>query len=1367
MPIPSAYRKDISRTIRGNLKRFISIAVICALGVAMFCGLRASCNDLRNAGDAFFDAQGLFDVQILSTLGIDDNDLAALEDVDGVERAEGGWTESTYTAVDDARASVEVKALSESGLNEPFVVEGALPQSADEVAVTQKFVDASGLSVGDTVEIDEAENEDEAVFARHPYTICGIVVDAADVNNPELSFRSSSTSDYTFIVSADAVENDDTYTVAYLTITGAKDLACFSDEYVDAVHAVTDYIDDEIRDDREAARTATVKGDAQEELDEARAEYEEERADAEAELADGKAELDDGKAELDDAAAQLEDAAAEIADGQAQIDDGWAEIADGQRELANGWAEYDRGAADGRAQVEQTLADAMRQGQAQIDEQIEAGRAQGLVELNKQFDIARTEAQAELEAGIAAGYEQGLAQIDEQFAAAREEAQAELDAQIEAGYQQALDQLNAQFDAAREEAQAELDAQIEAAREQAYTQVEQKLEEEGALAGRDQLTQALAQLQSGMEQIEAAISSYNEAVSAIEAIDAQLAELDPEDPENAALIEELTAKKTELQQIVAAIDEQQGGVEGLNAQLAALQEQAAPLQEQLDQVNAAIDAAYAAADEQIEAGRAQGQQELDERLAAEYEAALKTVDEEIAVQREQAQQQLEATLGEEYAAALDTLEAEIEQQRAAAQAELDARLDQEYDAALDTLNQTISEQRAAAQATLEAQMASGRETAYAQLSAQLASARTELDAAEQQLADARAQLIDAQAELDEGRAEYADGLAEYQDGLAEWQDGMAEWEEGRAEADEQFAEAEAELADAQAEIDDIDTATWYVQPRSSLSSYSSISSDADSIEAIGTLFPIVFLVVAVLVALTTITRLVEEERGLIGTYKALGYRNSEIFAKYLIYALSASLGGSLVGLFLGFIALPAFIFTIFGIMYLLPSYWFSFEPLYGFGGMAIFVVAIGGTAYLACRSEVRRTPAALMRPKAPKSGSRIFLERIPFVWSRLSFLNKVTARNIFRYKRRFFMTVAGILGCTALIVCGFAIKDSVAELVPEQYERIAHYDIMAVTETGEHDAATDSLEHDGRVDQLAHIYLDSTTLKRGEDEETVQLLVIPEDCDLSDYIHVTDRDTGTALELPENGAIVTLNASEVLGFSAGDTLELQDTQLNQAYIEVVAVAANYLGNYVYMSEDAYRAAFGEDAPALDEETGEFAPNGVLIRCPNAEDAASLTDELGDDERFLSVTSTDELADDFSQSFMLINAVVAIVLGMAAALAFAVLFTLSTTNISERERELATIKVLGFRPREVHHYVNKETIILTMIGIVCGLPFGYVLGDVLLHALKMPSISFLTTVTPLSYVLAAILPLVFALVVNLITNRTLNRINMIEALKSVE
>lgn len=1228
-----AFRKDITRTIRGNLKRFVSIAVICALGVAMFCGLRAACTDLRNAADSFFDSQRLFDVQVLSTLGLDDDDIAALASVEGVEAAEGGWTETTYTDVEGARASVEVKALSVRGLNMPYVVDGELPETADEVAVTQKFIDASGLEIGDTVEISEAENEDEAVFARHPYRICGIVVDAMDVSNPELSFRSSSTSDYTFFVTPDAVESD-AYTVAYLTVEGADELAAYSDEYTEHVHKVTDRIEDEIRADREAARTAAVKGEAQAELDNARAEFEAERADAEAELAEGWA-------ELEDAARQLGDALEELISGQAEIDDGWAEVRAGEAEIA-----------DGRAQ-------------------------------------------------LAAGWTE--------FEQSTSEARAELASMLEDGREQALE-------AARAQATAAAKAQVEQMRpvieQQALAAFEDHEEVKQALAMREMLAEQLEPIQAqwgtldaleaAIEQTTGNVTAYTTAQKAIEELDGQIGEieqqiaaLDPADPayENT---------KTELEQQIGGLEEQRDGYQAtIN---------------QLDAQVGSLEALQAMLEQQTE--------------AAELWNTVNTIDERLESGR---------------------------------QAAIDAAMDAALQAALD-------EALPLAEARAEEEFAQIEEDSWRAFDDGIAAGRAELERAEAELEAgaanlpaARQALIDAQAELDRGRAEYEDGMAEYQDGLAEWQD-------GRTEADEQFAEAEAELADAQAEIDDIDAATWYVQTRSSLSSYSSISSDADSIEAIGTLFPIVFLVVAALVSLTTITRLVEEERGLIGTYKALGYRNGEIFAKYLTYALAACISGCLLGLFLGFIALPAFIFTIFDIMYLLPSYGFSFEPLYGFGGMEIFIVAIGGTAYLACRSEVRRTPAELMRPKAPKSGSRIFLEHIPAVWSRLSFLNKVTARNLFRYKRRFFMTVAGILGCTALIVCGFAIKDSVAELVPEQYERIAHYSILAAMEPDDHNDAIAELAEDDRVDEVVSIYIDTTTLKYNGSEESVQLIVIPDDYTRSDrfsrFVSITDLDTNASVDVPKHGAVITQNASEVLSFSAKDTVELQDSHLEQAEIDVARIARNYLGNYVYMTQSAYLEAFGDRASALDD-TGAFQANGVIVRCTGDDAETSLTEELTDDSRFLSVTSTDELAEDFSKSFMLINAIVAIVLGMAAALAFAVLFTLSTTNISERERELATIKVLGFRPREVHHYVNKETIILTMIGIVCGLPLGYVLGDMLLHALKMPSISFLTVVTPLSYVFAAVLPLVFALAVNLITNRTLNRIDMIEALKSVE
>ncbi len=1189
LAVASAYRKDILCTVRNNLKRFVSIAVICALGVTMFCGLRAACEDLRASADAVYDDQRLFDVQVLSTLGLDDDDVAALAGVEGVAMAEGGYTESTYADVAGERASVDVRALSDSGMNEPYLIEGRLPQASGEVAVTAEFLEASGLAIGDEVEIVDADSADEEVFARRPYTVVGAVIDPMDVNNPDLSFRSTSGSDYAFFVSQDDVTAE-AYTVAYLAVDGASGLASYSPAYEERVDAVVSRIEDEVRADREAARTAAVKGEAQEELDEARAEYEEERAEAERELADGLEQIEEGQAEIDANRQTLEES---------------------ERELEEGWDAYYAGLSElarGRSQARSSFAAAQ--------DEIDANRAK----------LDRS--QAQLDAGMRE-VEQG------------EKALAAAERELEQGEQELVGSVNAGMGG--------LGVSVSSA------------EEVSAALG--ELVEPVRELQGKADE---AADEVERIEGEIAGIDEELAGLD--EVEDADRIAELDRQRAEAEKRLGVA---KGALERLQAQLDGVLGMMEAAGASLDDLGAAIVAA-----DGISAGKAEAAAQRKTLAAGRSE--------------------LEANQGK-----VDRGYDELE----AGQAELDR-------------------QRASTYASLDA------------AAAKLSSARDELEAGEAQLPRAWELIDEAQAELDRARAE---------------------WQEGRDEADEQFAEAERELDDAQADIDAIETASWYVQDRSSVSSYASVESDAASIEAIGTLFPAVFLVVAILVVLTTVTRMVEEERGLIGTYKALGYRNREILGKYLAYAVSACAVGCVVGLALGFVALPVFLFSIFDLMYVLPSYPILFDAAYGAASVAIFLVAVVGTAWAACRSEVRQTPAALMRPKAPKAGSRIFLERIPFVWGRLSFLSKVTARNIFRYKQRFLMTVAGIMGCTALIVCGFIIRDSVAQLTPEQYGRIVRYDILAVVDDGELDGVLDELGENGDVAQADPIRIDSVTLKTDEGEEAIQLVAVPDGTRLGDYVELSDAGDGSPVELPQSGAVFTRNAAEVLGFSAGDAVSVQDSALDQADVEVACVAENYLGNYVFMGEAAYEEAFGD-----------LEANGLVALASDAcEDEAAFADGLAGDGRFMSVTSTEELEHGFEKSFMLINAVVAIVLGMAAALAFTVLFTLSTTNISERERELATIKVLGFRAGEVHHYVNKETLILTALGIAAGLPCGYVLGDVLLQSLKMPSISFLTTISPVSYAVSAVLPFAFALAVNLITNRTLDRIDMISALKSVE
>lgn len=678
--------------------------------------------------------------------------------------------------------------------------------------------------------------------------------------------------------------------------------------------------------------------------------------------------------------------------------------------------------------------------------------------------------------------------------------------------------------------------------------------------------------------------------------------------------------------------------------------------------------------------------------------------------------------------------------------------------------QTIEQERANQLAPLDEQLKT-LETTEQQLSTQL----SQITEGETALASARQQLEASRQEITSGEQQITAGEKELQAGQTELDTQRQEYEKTKADALQQ-------IADARAEVDDIEAAQWYIQTRDSNAGYTSVESDASSIEAIGLVFPVVFIIVAVLIALTTITRMVEEERSLIGTYKSLGYSRHTILMKYLMYALGASLIGGILGGVCGFIVFPTFLFSVvFEAMYQIPEYLYSFDALYGIGSVLFFIIGIAGAAILACRSELKQTPAALMRPKAPKAGSRIFLERITPLWNRMSFLNKVTARNIFRYKKRFLMTIFGIMGCMALLICGFAIRDSVHALSVMQYNDINRYDVLAVVNQEDFYASLQTLEEDTRISSVQPLSVDSVTVSSpaspnsetdtssaggttSEAKESLQLFIVPDGASLSDFIN-TRTSADIPCELSDEGMLLTRNAAELLGISEGGSAHVETSTLKQADVPVQYVIDNYLGNAAYLTESTYEKYFGTSAD----------PNGFFINLvsDDAAEQEAFANELTDNETFMTVTSTQKMSEEFSQSFSLINTVVYVIIVLAAALAFVVLFTLSTTNISERIRELATIKVLGFRKREVNHYVNKETILLTALGMICGIPLGYAFSQSLTYVLKMPSIYFAVTIEPLSYVYACALTLFFAWLVALLSNRALAKIDMIEALKSVE
>jgi len=638
---------------------------------------------------------------------------------------------------------------------------------------------------------------------------------------------------------------------------------------------------------------------------------------------------------------------------------------------------------------------------------------------------------------------------------------------------------------------------------------------------------------------------------------------------------------------------------------------------------------------------------------------------------------------------------------------------------------------------------------------QLVSGQTKLDESK---VEVEAQFATKQAELNAGKQKIADAKKELKEAKEELTNGQAELDENKSNYQESIVTAKQKMTDAKEDVANISMTKWYVWDRSDNDSFAGINSDISFIQEITKAFPLVFFLVAILISLTSMTRMVEEDRGLIGTYKSLGYSKYQISLKYILYSVLACVIGSILGSLLGFYAIPKIIEIIVSTLYVLPTFQLSFYLNYGIGGFGLFLLGIVGATAISCVEMLHKRPAELMRPKSPKAGSRILLERIPFFWKRLNFLNKVTCRNLFRYKKRAIMTIMGILGCTMLIVFGFGIRDTVGGLMSDQFDTIAVYDAIVVTDDlniVEMETLSNEWKASNIVKDEQQLMTTNLTL-RSNDSVDITVMVFPDEANLATYVHLYDSETHEAMVLTSDGIAVTQNAAKQLNLISGDIVSLQNEENMQYDFPVSFVTTNYAGNYVYISESCYQAAFGD-----------YMENSFLLKLSDNLADQKWLDTLSDDKRILAVNSNQEVRNSFSDVNQIISMIVYLLISMSAVLAFAVLFTLSNINISERERELATVKVLGFLPKEVYSYVNKETFILTLWGILFGMPAGYGITYVILSNVSIADIAFKVRVSGAAYLIAAVLTLVFTFLVNYITNKALRKINMVEALKSVE
>ena len=693
--------------------------------------------------------------------------------------------------------------------------------------------------------------------------------------------------------------------------------------------------------------------------------------------------------------------------------------------------------------------------------------------------------------------------------------------------------------------------------------------------------------------------------------------------------------------------------------------------------------------------------------------------------------------------------------------------------------------------------------AKAQTDKQFAAAQQQIDSNRSQLNQQIDQIVNMQAgaaagSLDETTREtLRETVIAASPQLAE---AKAQLDQAQSKLDQQKKDTERTLQSKQNELEDsIPQVRWYVQDRSQIGGFSSLKSDLESIQSLGNAFPIVFLLVAVMMSLTAMARMVEEDRGLIGTYTGLGYGRLAVASRYLLFALFACLIGGGLGLIAGFLGIPAFLLVVLRGLYVMPDVRLAYDWLYGTAGVALFVVGVLAATVYACAQEMRQKPASLMRPKAPRAGSRILLERIKPLWNRMSVLGKVTARNIFRFKSRLIMTVGGVAGCTALIVCGLAINDTVAALGAKQYQDVYQYDLMVVANDDDADAMRQKVASDGRVTSSMDVRVESGDLTGDSGSESIQLVAVP-DSERSEFGKMVTLQpvrsswvdsAADTVSLGDDGVIVSQSAASAMGVKAGGMVTLTNGDDMQAEAHVSEVIRSVIGSDVYVSETYYRQLFdtaasgtssassASDSGESDNQNGESGTsngassngqqlvwNAMYAKLKGSgESQAAYAEKLEDDDAVMKAVSCAHMAESFK--FDLMGAVVALIVALAGGLALVVLFTLANTNVSEREREMATLKVLGFFDKEVHHYVNREMMVLTMMGVVLGLPLGRFVGGLLTAALNMPALYFEVECTPLSYVIAAGATMAFALLVQLFVNPVLDRIDPISSLKSVE
>ena len=1038
--------------------------------------------------------------------------------------------------------------------------------------------------------------------------------------------------------------------------------------------------------------------------------YEEIVAEANEKLDDARKELEDGKKEseekLGDAKKKLDDGQKKYEDGKKEYEDGKQQLSDAKKELTDGKQQL----ADGRKQIEDGWSQ-LNSAKQQVED--------GLSQLNAaRSQLADSEAQInEKQSELTAGYEQ--------LTAAKQQV-SDGEAQLREA-EKTLESKQAELDSGREQ----LEKGKNTIKETKTALTGQK---EQCEAGLVQVSEGESQINSSEEALSGQQAQLDELTSQKEALSSQAAELQAQydaGAEAGKTEEELAELSTQIQTLngqISAMEEQinagQAQIDGAQAELTAKKSELAQTRAELESSLGQINEGFSQIKEQeetlsrTEAQLNEGQEELDKgkKELETKKAELSTAKEEIAANQ----------------ATLDDGQSQLDSARAH----------------LSSGRQQLEEK--------QAQLNAGQAEIQANTE-KLTSSQAELDANEQKL-------LDGEKEIRENEQKLKDAKKDLEDAKKKLSDGKKEYQDGKKEADDKIAEAQQKIEDAQKEVDDIETPEWILSDRNDLPEYSDFGDNAERLKNIGKVFPMIFFLVAALISLTTMTRMVEEQRTQIGTMKALGYGKASIASKYLSYAFLATVGGSIAGVLFGEKVLPFIIIQAYGIMYwnIGDHMQLDYELQYALIASGAAVICTMGATLFSCAKTLAETPASLMRPPAPKEGKRILIERISFIWKHLSFSWKSSMRNLFRYKKRLFMTIFGIAGSMGLMLVGFGLYDSIMDIAILQYDQIQHYDAMVIND----EDATDSQEKDllkfldgnSEIDHYTRVQLTKMTAPKEKGSVSIYVYVPENTENFKEDVTLRDRKSHEQYELTDDGAVICEKTASLIGVKTGDEITLEKD--NRKYkVKITAVTENYMGHYVYMTPPCYEKTFGEKP--------EYSSTVYTMK----EDAESDLETLGNAilkyPAALSISYTSSTAGQVERMLGSLGAVIWVLIISAGMLAFVVLYNLNNINITERQRELATLKVLGFYDGEVSQYVFRENVLLSFIGILAGAVFGIFLHRYVITTVEVDAVMFGRNIKPISFVYSGLITFGFSMFVNMVMHFKLKKIDMVESLKSVE